>query len=89
MSPGEIFEALAEQMEHPASYKPSPGRLLPQHPVDELEHWACFRPEEPKVRRNPVPLPVRQVQARAGAKVGRNAPRLCGSGKKYKKCCGA
>ena len=25
---------------------------------------------------------------RAGPKVGRNAPCLCGSGKKYKKCCG-
>ncbi|MYI33930.1 MAG: hypothetical protein F4112_13315, partial [Holophagales bacterium] len=26
---------------------------------------------------------------RPGAKVGRNAPCPCGSGKKYKKCCGA
>ena len=26
---------------------------------------------------------------RQGAKVGRNAPCPCGSGKKYKKCCGA
>lgn len=25
---------------------------------------------------------------REGAKVGRNAPCMCGSGKKYKKCCG-
>ncbi len=80
---------MAEQRSHPAPYKPSPGILLPQHPVDELEHWACFRPEEPKVRRNPVPLPVRQGQARSAAKVGRNAPCPCGSGKKYKKCCGA
>jgi len=29
------------------------------------------------------PRPVR-----AGAKIGRNDPCLCGSGKKYKKCCG-
>ncbi len=32
--------------------------------------------------------PVQQV-VRAGAKVGRNDPCPCGSGKKYKKCCGA
>ena len=32
---------------------------------------------------------VKPVQVkRAGAKVGRNAPCPCGSGKKYKKCCG-
>ncbi|HEX7892619.1 MAG TPA: SEC-C metal-binding domain-containing protein [Terriglobales bacterium] len=33
----------------------------------------------------------RQVQkvVRSGVKVGRNDPCPCGSGKKYKKCCGA
>ena len=30
----------------------------------------------------------RKPQARSAAKVGRNAPCPCGSGKKYKKCCG-
>ena len=35
------------------------------------------------------PRPSRSSQARrAGAKVGRNDPCPCGSGKKYKKCCG-
>ena len=29
------------------------------------------------------------AEAGAGVKVGRNAPCPCGSGKKYKKCCGA
>ena len=34
--------------------------------------------------------PIRQKTVRRqGAKVGRNAPCPCGSGKKYKKCCGA
>ena len=32
--------------------------------------------------------PVQQV-VRSGSKVGRNDPCPCGSGKKYKKCCGA
>jgi len=31
---------------------------------------------------------VQQI-VRAGDKVGRNDPCPCGSGKKYKKCCGA
>lgn len=30
-----------------------------------------------------------QAQRRATAKIGRNDPCPCGSGKKYKKCCGA
>lgn len=33
---------------------------------------------------HPVQAPVR----REGAKVGRNDPCACGSGKKFKKCCG-
>jgi len=33
-------------------------------------------------------MPVQQV-VRSGAKIGRNDPCPCGSGKKYKKCCGA
>jgi preprotein translocase subunit SecA len=32
--------------------------------------------------------PVQQV-VRSGAKIGRNDPCPCGSGKKYKRCCGA
>ena len=32
--------------------------------------------------------PVQQV-VRSGDKIGRNDPCPCGSGKKYKKCCGA
>jgi uncharacterized protein YecA (UPF0149 family) len=33
-------------------------------------------------------MQVQQI-VRSGAKVGRNDPCPCGSGKKYKKCCGA
>jgi hypothetical protein len=32
---------------------------------------------------------VVQTYARPGAKIGRNEPCPCGSGRKYKKCCGA
>ena len=38
--------------------------------------------------RNPSAAPVRKLPLRS-SKVGRNEPCPCGSGKKYKKCCGA
>ena len=64
--------------------------------VDELSSWSSFQ-EECHKRKTP-----RQVQAQTSAawlgndrgnqpvrstKIGRNAPCLCGSGKKFKKCC--
>lgn len=48
--------------------------------VKELE--AAWQPKHAE----PVYLPERQLPVRA-AKVGRNDPCPCGSGKKYKKCC--
>ncbi|MFZ1109122.1 MAG: UPF0149 family protein [Rhodomicrobium sp.] len=38
--------------------------------------------------RNPPALPARKLPFRS-SKIGRNEPCPCGSGKKYKKCCGA
>jgi hypothetical protein len=45
--------------------------------ISEMEWWASFDPPPP-----------REV-ARKSMKVGRNEPCPCGSGKKYKRCCGA
>lgn len=51
--------------------------------------------EEHQVMRNLAPLPINYpIQTRLGSapkaprKIGRNAPCPCGSGKKFKKCCG-
>ena len=63
--------------------------------ADELGFWACFREDawntgRRKARFSAPPLslgtpkPIRRVQP----KVGRNDPCPCGSGKKFKKCCG-
>jgi preprotein translocase subunit SecA len=60
-----------------------------------IYHVSIVKKEAPQ----PAPSPVAQVASRgdikskkklrvAGEKVGRNAPCPCGSGKKYKKCCG-
>ena len=62
----------------------------------EIRWWTSFAEEiEPQdyVEPSLVPSPNRpawqQPFRRAGPKVGRNAPCPCGSGLKYKKCCGA
>jgi len=60
----------------------------------ELSWWACFQPPRTKptpARRIPPspgsrPMPKQGTLTR-GAKIGRNDPCPCGSGKKYKKCC--
>jgi len=49
---------------------------LVEDTVKEMEWWACFQPPKP-------------VAPKKGQKVGRNEPCPCGSGKKYKHCCGA
>jgi hypothetical protein len=83
---------------------PKPGRPedhgLVTDAISEMEHWACFHsedsrpiePVEPEVPRPPPsPAPPAYVAPKPlvrGPKVGRNDPCPCGSGKKYKKCCG-
>ena len=56
--------------------------------VAEMGWWHCFREKRPAAKKaSPatVSAPVRMP----APKVGRNEPCPCGSGKKYKKCCGA
>jgi hypothetical protein len=69
--------------------------------IAEMEWWASFHPEDswpkklPKLE-PPVPPPPAPPSASYVApkplvrepKIGRNDPCPCGSGKKYKKCCG-
>lgn len=54
-----------------------------------LSQWAMFQPELPEPGRLVIPLGGREPVVREAPKVGRNDPCPCGSGKKYKKCCGA
>lgn len=48
--------------------------------IDSMSWWYCFKEDERFIPQIPV---VR------GAKIGRNDPCPCGSGRKYKKCCGS
>lgn len=60
--------------------------------IAEIEWWACFQPTRPRKTvwptRTPPAQPVAQPPLLATSKIGRNAPCLCGSGKKYEKCGG-
>ena len=60
------------------------GRI--EDTVAEMSGWACFREDDRKAT-NRAPTVARVTQVKA-AKVGRNDPCPCGSGKKFKKCCG-
>jgi len=54
--------------------------------------FAQRQPQAAGLAQGPGPgqaQPVQQTVKREGRKVGRNEPCPCGSGKKYKKCCGA
>jgi hypothetical protein len=48
--------------------------------IDSMSWWYCFKEDEQFIPQIPV---VR------GVKIGRNDPCPCGSGRKYKKCCGS
>jgi uncharacterized protein YecA (UPF0149 family) len=60
---------------------------LIQDTITEMAWWSCFR-EKPKPLKEPR-VPQQPLPYIAPVKVGRNDPCPCGSGKKYKYCCGA
>ncbi len=84
MSFSKVTEVLAKDKERVLAELPSDVPGLIEDTIKEMENWACF---DAKPSSTPTPVP----QARPAAtppKVGRNDPCPCGSGKKYKKCCG-
>jgi len=68
------------------------GRRRAQTTIDDLEEAFLRKKkrelEQARMAGSGDMAPVQQVR-RSGEKVGRNDPCPCGSGKKYKKCCGA
>ncbi|MFP4173955.1 MAG: DUF1186 domain-containing protein [Candidatus Hydrogenedentota bacterium] len=83
----EVEEVFAKGKERVLEVLPTnvPGPI--DDTIEDMEHWACFR-ETPR-QSYPSPSPVPEARpAPKPHKVGRNDPCPCGSGKKYKKCCG-
>ncbi len=62
--------------------------------ISEMEWWHCFQPPQPTPtpspppESSPSPSQVTPSPAPPPKKVGRNDPCPCGSGRKYKHCCG-
>lgn len=81
------------------------GPTAVEDTVEELRHWAAFNPHRDNLatmRPTAAPLSPRVIETPredygppvgtivlTGPHVGRNDPCPCGSGKKFKKCCGA
>jgi preprotein translocase subunit SecA len=79
-----LFEELMGRIREETLTTLSRVQLLRQKPAEEL----------PKARRKPMQfshggsVEKPETVRREGKKIGRNDPCPCGSGKKYKKCCG-
>ena len=54
--------------------------------ITRLQGWACFHPQDDAHADDDYEA---ETYVRETAKIGRNDPCPCGSGKKYKRCCGA
>ena len=74
----------------PAGSQPGPGPGMPGMPGGGPPGAAPGGFPPPQASGGPPMRPQKpRTVVRSQAKVGRNAPCPCGSGKKYKKCCGA
>lgn len=70
------------QIEFVASYRDARGRTQNHHEL------ALFEKDGEQWFFKDAAAPKQEQVRREGAKVGRNDPCSCGSGNKYKKCCG-
>ncbi len=80
--PRSVFSDIAQSAVHQEFFGISTGQ--PGLPIPKTPQQAALQQSMPEENpRAPALTPVR-----SGPKVGRNDPCPCGSGKKYKKCCG-
>jgi len=94
MQPNEVDRAFAMQEEAVLDRSKKRHDGLIYDVVKEMHWWACFNPgkvSRPKLEglfRTPAGRDNPGCAVKSQPKVGRNAPCPCGSGKKYKRCCG-
>lgn len=93
----QILKAEGNQVEFIAKYK-AQGKVLEHHEVSTFRKeggvWyfvdgESHVHEEGKGHEHHAQAKAQKPVLRAEPKIGRNDPCKCGSGKKYKKCCGA
>jgi preprotein translocase subunit SecA len=63
-------------------------RLVEEDEIERLARQQRERKQEMELRHGEAAAAERKPVKREGDKIGRNSPCPCGSGKKYKKCCG-
>lgn len=66
----------------------NPSYKFIQDTAHEMARWFCFQERQRPAKTSLVEQSGKPAPVRTGPKVGRNEPCPCGSGKKYKKCCG-
>lgn len=93
-------EAVRETLRRKEEIRPKKNYRLIESSIDEMSGWDCFRErnedggDEDYFLREAewVPplggFPHPGTVVRDSPKIGRNEPCPCGSGKKFKKCCG-
>ena len=84
-----IRSRAVEQMLHVTFNIPSPERLREMRAAEEARRRSLERALSERHANSPSAAAGQQTVRRQGRKVGRNEPCTCGSGKKFKKCCGA
>jgi hypothetical protein len=85
----DIKRALAEGKDRVlARLANNPRRRLVEDTVQEMGWWECFRDDRTSGVKGAAQAASAQIKS-TKPKTGRNEPCPCGSGKKYKKCCGA
>jgi preprotein translocase subunit SecA len=78
-----MFQAMVERVKEATVSTLFKIQVLSPEEIDRIK-----KPKEQEMAFSHGEPPARQPVKRKGDKVGRNQPCPCGSGKKYKKCCG-
>jgi len=87
ISPKDVDRALRQDPSTLLEQLPKTSRRYITNAIEEMEGWGCF--DWPKPRNVEAPRTQNFVAPTPrSAKVSPNEPCPCGSGKKYKKCCG-
>ncbi len=64
-------------------------RVLSVVPHEKVERVQTAKPLSPNEGGKAAPVRGATLRTRGGVQIGRNSPCPCGSGKRYKRCCGA
>jgi len=95
---GDIERTLAQSKEEVLSKNTHGYDRLIENTIEELENWHCFHQKDKRGAGNQLEKMFSSEKALTfrstnkpivnEVQIGRNDPCICGSGKKYKKCCG-